>query len=140
MTARDRRRGDDGRPVITPAIEWNAGVATLLAEAVGGDTTKTADVLARYRHDRARQLLTAYIGERCVGVAGYAADELEVTLLHIAVVPTGRRAGYGRALMSAIVACNPQCQRVVAETDASAVGFYRALGFAATALGEGIPV
>jgi GNAT superfamily N-acetyltransferase len=107
----------------------------VLAEAVGGDT-KTADVLARYRRDRAWQLLTAEPGGRCVGVAGYTVDDSEVTLLHIAVVPTDRRTGYGRALISAILARNQHCQRVVAETDADAVGFYRALGFVVTLLGE----
>lgn len=111
----------------------------MLAEAIGADTTKTADVLARYRHDPAWKLLAAFVGGRCVGVAGYTADDSEVTLLHIAVVPTGRHAGYGRALISAVQAGNRQGRRVVSETYADAVGSYRALGFAATRLGERYP-
>jgi ribosomal protein S18 acetylase RimI-like enzyme len=136
MTAGDRQPGENARPTITPATERDADVLDVLAEAVGGDTTKTADVLARYRRDRAWQLLTAELGGRCVGVAGYTVDDSEVTLLHIAVVPTDRRTGYGRALISAVLARNQHCQRVVAETDADAVGFYRALGFVVTLLGE----
>jgi len=40
MTAGDRQPGENGRPTITPATERDADVLDVLAEAVGGDTTK----------------------------------------------------------------------------------------------------
>ena len=60
-------------------------------------------------------------------------DEAEITALD--VLPDWRRQGFARSLIFG--ACEHLCLRAVeAETDADAVGFYRATGFAVESVGE----
>ncbi len=72
----------------------------------------------------------------CIGLEPRGQDEAAITSL--AVLPDWRRQGFARALIFG--ACEHLALRTVeAETEADAVGFYRALGFAVEKLGERYP-
>jgi len=82
-------------------------------------------------------------GLRCAGaLAGLLglrrAPGAGAVILHLAVAPDLRGQGLGRALLRAAVAAEG-LRQLVAETDAEAVGFYRACGFVVTSLGERHP-
>ena len=72
----------------------------------------------------------------CIGLEPRDRDEAEITAL--AVLPEWRRQDMARRLVYG--ACEHVGLRAIeAETDADAVGFYRAVGFAVASLGEGRP-
>ncbi|PPJ33882.1 hypothetical protein C5E45_31245 [Nocardia nova] len=111
-------------------------VHSLLSVAVGDAQTRLDAVLRRYRDDPATGLLVVFLADEPIGVAGYERCADRIVLLHIATSPRGR--GVGRRLVARIRADDPALP-IVAETDRSALGFYAALGFTATALGEKYP-
>ncbi len=94
-----------------------------------------------FRPQQAAELLREYPGElalawaggRPVGVLGYRRDGPTATILHIAVEPAWRRRGVGRQLVSWLA---KRVGTVVAETDSSAVDFYRRCGFSVEPAGE----
>lgn len=108
----------------------------LLSAAVGGGTARLDAVLRRYRADPATDLLVVFVDDEPIGVAGYERRADRIVLLHIATSLRGR--GVGRRLVARIRADGPALP-IVAETDRSALGFYSALGFTATSLGEKYP-
>ena len=62
----------------------------------------------------------------------------EAEILHIAVGQTSRNQGIGRKLIAEAQLVS-DVRRMVAETDRTAVGFYRRCGFAIQSLGEKYP-
>ncbi|GAB6926050.1 GNAT family N-acetyltransferase [Paenibacillus sp. JCM 10914] len=74
-----------------------------------------------------------------IGVEEHAEDR-EIVIKHIAVVPENRGKGYGRGLVLDMLLELPhQPERVIAETDEEAVQFYRNIGFEVYSLGELYP-
>ena len=59
-------------------------------------------------------------------------------ITHIAVTPERRRTGLGQAMVQELVAMG-RLEKVVAETDRDAVGFYIRCGFMVESLGEKYP-
>ncbi|MDR7168591.1 ribosomal protein S18 acetylase RimI-like enzyme [Nocardia kruczakiae] len=111
-------------------------VRSLLSAAVGGGEARLDAVMRRYRDDPATALLVAFRESEPIGVAGYERCADRIVLLHIATSSRGR--GVGRRLVARIRADDPTVP-IVAETDRSALGFYVALGFGVTSLGEKYP-
>lgn len=111
-------------------------VRSLLSAAVGGGRARLDAVLRRYRDDPATGLLAVFLADEPIGVAGYERCADRIVLLHIATSLGGR--GVGRRLVARIRADDPALP-IVAETDRSALGFYAALGFTTTSLGEKYP-
>ncbi|SUA46912.1 putative acetyltransferase [Nocardia africana] len=111
-------------------------MCALLSAAVGGGPARLDEVLRRYRDDPATELLAVFLDDEPIGVAGYERRADRIVLLHIATSPRGR--GVGRRLVARIRRDDPTLP-IVAETDRSALGFYSALGFTATSLGEKYP-
>jgi ribosomal protein S18 acetylase RimI-like enzyme len=73
-----------------------------------------------------------------VGVIGVRAERDELVIAHIGVAPARRRRGLG-SYMVRQVATRLRPAAISAETDAEAVGFYRAYGFEIQTLGERYP-
>ena len=123
---------------IAPADPEDRAVADLLFAAIGGDRTRLAAAVQRYRVDGSTGLVAATIGVELVGVAGYDTGHEHLVLLHLATAGARRRTGIGRLLVADIGSRHPDLP-VVAETDGSSVGFYAALGFSVVPLGEKYP-
>jgi GNAT superfamily N-acetyltransferase len=113
-------------------------VRALLGDAVGYPTpAKLTAVTARYAAEPAWTLYGAVRDGVLLGVLGVERlSARELVIQHVAVAPAMRRAGIGRAMLAAV--CAP-AERVSAETDGDAVGFYTRCGFTARSLGELYP-
>ena len=76
---------------------------------------------------------------RPVGILGVEGnDEGRGVIRHIAVSPTVRRSGVGRAMIDEAMR-DLGLRSLVAETDEDAVGFYRSCGFTVRSLGHKYP-
>lgn len=94
--------------------------------------------MRRYRDDPTVALIAATVADRMVGVVGYEAHDDRIVPLHIATHTAHRRRGIARQLLTVVASRRPG--RVsVAETDREIVGFYIALGYTATSLGQTDP-
>jgi len=137
------------RPVDLRARLDEPGVRAVLdVLAWRGDDGEVDRIADRYRDGRTR--LLGVVVEKswealgiapgtpiaCIGLQPEGRDEAEITSL--AVLPDWRRQGFARALVFG--ACEQLGLRALeAETDADAVEFYRAIGFAVESLGERYP-
>jgi CubicO group peptidase (beta-lactamase class C family) len=134
------------RPVdLRPRLDEPA-VRPLLALLAAGDDAEVADIADRYRHPDPQLLglvvesswesqdAAAGTPVACLGLEPRD-DRTEATITSLAVVPGWRRQGFARALIFG--ACEHLGLRAVeTQTDADAVGFYRAIGFSVSSLGE----
>ncbi|MEU2256763.1 GNAT family N-acetyltransferase [Nocardia xishanensis] len=121
-----------------PADPSDSGVADLLFTAIGGDRSRLAAAVRRYRDDSAAHLIAAVIDDELAGVAGYSVSEKHIGLLHIATRESHRRNGIGRSLLAEIRSRIPG-RSVLAETDRDSLAFYLATGFEAVSLGQKYP-
>lgn len=138
-----------GRPVdLRPRLDA-PGVRTVLEVlAWRGDDGEVDRIADRYR-DTDTRLLGLVVEKSwetqgvspgtpiaCMGLEPRGRDEAEITSL--AVLPGWGRQGLARSLVFG--ACEQLALRMLeAETDADAVDFYRAIGFAVESLGERYP-
>lgn len=88
---------------------------------------KIAGILESYE-GKEKLLLGCYLADRLVGVLGLS-GELKNVIEYIGVSPSRRGQGIGRGLVRFAVQEVGTC--LEAETDESAVGFYRSVGFQA---------
>lgn len=122
-----------------------ADVQHLLGALVGwrDDEAQNRAALERatlaYRRDAGLSLYGVRRGEMLAGLIGLeAASKPEIVIRHIVVHPAHQGKGIGRALIGAVWEMQRPA-RLVAETDATAVGFYRRCGFRVASLGEVYP-
>ncbi|MBF6176345.1 GNAT family N-acetyltransferase [Nocardia blacklockiae] len=111
-------------------------VGELLYQAIGGDRQRLITALAHYR-DNATLMAATDIAE-LLGVIGFRVYHDSLTVLHIATADHRRRAGVGRFMLGELRSRWPD-RGLVAETDAESVGFYSAVGFEVSTLGEKYP-
>ena len=138
-----------GRPVDLQLRLDEPGVRTVLEVlAWRGDDGEIDRIADRYR-DAQTRLLGLVVEESwetqgvspgtpiaCIGLEPRGRDEAEITSL--AVLPDWRRQGFARSLVFGT--CEQLALRMLeAESDADAVDFYRAIGFAVENLGERYP-
>ncbi len=123
---------------IAPANAADTEVAELLFAAIGGDRPRLATATRRYENNKAAHVIAATMNDELAGVAGYEIHRNHVQLLHIATVESRRRCGIGHRLLTEIRSRRPDLA-LVAETDNESLGFYLAVGFTATSLGEKYP-
>jgi ribosomal protein S18 acetylase RimI-like enzyme len=133
---------------LRPRLDEPAVRAVLEVLAWRGDDGDVDRIADRYR-DAHTRLLGLVVEESwetqgvspgtpiaCIGLEPRGRDEAEITSL--AVLPEWRRQGFARSLV--FRACEQLALRTLeAETDADAVDFYRAIGFAVEKLGERYP-
>ena len=111
----------------------------VLALAVGrSDAHYLEAVLCDYASLHNRLLYECRDNERLgiVGIEHITSDDARI--LHIAVAASSQRSGLGRKMIDALVD-DLGYRNLHAETDADAIGFYRALGFEIESLGEQYP-
>lgn len=125
--------------IVREASVDETGVVDVLALAVGDDPQKIRTVVQLYRDDPAVTLLIATDRGLPVGAVGYIVGESAITVLHIATTHSARRTGLGRRLLDEVRHAVAVDLPLVAETDTDGVGFYTALGFIVTSLGEKYP-
>ena len=115
-----------------------ATVQVVLARCVG-DPTPASLERARHAYTRGAKLYVHADAGQIRGVIGVReGSKGHKDILHLAVAPGSERQGIGRRLVRHV--CDEHHARTVgAETDADAVGFYRALGFTVESLGERYP-
>ncbi|WP_261663604.1 GNAT family N-acetyltransferase [Deinococcus sp. Marseille-Q6407] len=115
-------------------------VLGLLALAAFPDPARLERTCQRYAEE-GWLLLGLEEGGKLLGLIGLAVSETgegPVTILHIAVTAGDQRRGLGRRLLTLAQAHAP-ARELTSETDAAAVGFYRACGFRVRSLGEKYP-
>lgn len=113
---------------------------TLLAMSIGDATAeRVARAQRRYEQEPSWQLLGYAPAGALLGSIGFAITAPdEATVRHIAVLPPYRGQGIGRMLVAHLIATR-RLERLLAETDRDAVGFYRRCDFVITSLGERYP-
>ncbi|MCJ1778705.1 GNAT family N-acetyltransferase [Mammaliicoccus sciuri] len=84
------------------------------------------------------ELYSVSNNERIVGLVGLISTEQEVVIKHIAIQSHIQNKGLGTEIINKIHQLFPK-QKLVAETDNDAVGFYTKLGFKINSLGEKCP-
>lgn len=104
-------------------------VASLLALAMWPDPARIAATLERYAHEPELQIWTWSEAGRPVCAAGVRVSGRAAELLHLGTHPQDRGRGYARRLVSGLLE-GLRLDRLEAETDDEAVGFYRRCGFA----------
>jgi GNAT superfamily N-acetyltransferase len=103
-------------------------IGELLHYAVFPGPGKVAKVLDWYKSGKCRHLYGYADQGALIGVAGFRACRPVIAIHHLAVRPQYRGRGIGRALIAAIL-MREKPAGLIAETDASSVGFYKKLGF-----------
>ena len=115
-------------------------VASILAESVGKPTEASVEALIQScTSDSPTTLWVARCAGAPVGILRlYSSERMHSIITHIAVHPEWRERGIGRKLIEFI--CDElKSDRIEAETDDGAVGFYRSCGFEIEPLGERYP-
>ena len=90
---------------------------------------------SEYQSRPRQTLMLARRGEHVCGLIGFRRSGERVIVQHLAVAPSERRRGLGRALVARVQAMDG-VEQVEAETDAAARGFYERCGFLVESLGE----
>ena len=118
----------------------NPELAALLLHSIGFPTPEKLQAIAvRYRTEASWRLLGVEKDGVVVGCIGIVLEtEDRAVIRHIAVAPQCRGRGIGR-LMIETVCAQFRLRRLMAETDAEAVEFYRRCGFEVASLGERYP-
>lgn len=113
-------------------------VIEILRPAVGSGSSP--ELWARTRRiAEAATTLTGHHEGRLVAAVCIDIDGEQGRVTAIGVASDDRRRGWGRALIAALPEQLLGLEGLNAETDAEAVGFYRALGFTVMSLGEQYP-
>ncbi len=114
-------------------------IVDILETCVFPDPERLERVVLDYAEQPESELYGYESEDEIVGVVGFRRTEGgEVRILHLAVKPECRGAGFGRGqILELIEMTKPRV--VLAETDEEAVEFYRRIGFEVESLGERYP-
>lgn len=125
--------------IVRAASVDETGVVDVLASAIGDDPQKIRTVVQRYRDDPAVTLLIATDRGLPVGAVGYTVGNQQspycTSRQHIPHGGPGLRRRLLEQVRRGVAIDLP----LVAETDTDGVGFYTAVGFIVTSLGEKYP-
>ncbi|HJD55365.1 MAG TPA: GNAT family N-acetyltransferase [Rickettsia endosymbiont of Pyrocoelia pectoralis] len=103
-------------------------LSILIADSIGNPTTeKINSILESYKNNN-RHLIGCFIKQNLIGIIGVQILPTQSTIRHISVLKTFRSQGIGKQLILYIVD-HFALKKIIAETDDSAVEFYRTLGF-----------
>ena len=103
------------------------------------DDAKINEELERYLAAEGCELFGCFVNGELAGITGIRCTvPHEIELRHLAVKAEWRRRTIGRAMIAEIAA-REDVERIRAETDQAAVGFYRNAGFEISSLGDKYP-
>ncbi|EHQ59356.1 GNAT family acetyltransferase [Paenibacillus dendritiformis C454] len=115
-----------------------AVIRDLIELCVFPDPDKVEAVLKKYEQNPGDELWGYESEGEVVGIIGVRKHGKEIEILHIAVHPKLRGAGFGRGMILELIH-QEQPDVVKAETDEEAVDFYRNIGFVIESRGEVYP-
>lgn len=115
-----------------------AVIRDLIELCVFPDPDKVEAVLKKYEQNPGDELWGYESEGEVVGIIGFRKHGKEIEILHIAVHPELRGAGFGRGMILELIH-QEQPDVVKAETDEEAVDFYRNIGFVIESRGEVYP-
>lgn len=115
-----------------------AVIRDLIELCVFPDPDKVEAVLKTYEQNPGDELWGYESEAEVVGIIGFRKHGKEIEILHIAVHPELRGAGFGRGMILELIH-QEQPDVVKAETDEEAVDFYRNIGFVIESRGEVYP-
>ncbi|CAH8770182.1 GNAT family N-acetyltransferase [Paenibacillus dendritiformis] len=115
-----------------------AVIRDLIELCVFPDPDKVEAVLKTYEQNPGDELWGYESEGEVVGIIGFRKHGKEIEILHIAVHPELRGAGFGRGMILELIH-QEQPDVVKAETDEEAVDFYRNIGFVIESRGEVYP-
>ncbi|GAC43247.1 GNAT family N-acetyltransferase [Paenibacillus popilliae] len=112
-----------------------ADIRDLIELSVFPDPENVEAVLTKYEQHPGDELWGYESEGEVVGLIGFRKYGKEIEILHIAVHPELRGAGFGRGMILELIH-QEQPDIVTAVTDEDAVDFYRNIGFTIESLGE----
>jgi len=111
-------------------------IRELLACSVFPEPGRVDEVIERYEQSSDWAISGLTDDDGIVGLIGYRpGDRGELEVLHLAVIPEARGAGFGRWLLLETIE-RERPAAVVAEADEHTVEFFRHVGFVVESLGE----
>ncbi|WP_239450235.1 GNAT family N-acetyltransferase [Mammaliicoccus sciuri] len=116
-------------------VESNSIIRNLFQNILNIENIKDVE---EYYSITENELYSVSNNERIVGLVGLISTEQEVVIKHIAIQSHIQNKGLGTEIINKIHQLFPK-QKLVAETDNDAVGFYIKLGFKIISLGEKYP-
>lgn len=117
------------------SIESNSIIRDLFQNILNIENIKDVE---EYYSITENELYSVSNNERIIGLVGLISTEQEVVIKHIAIQSHIQNKGLGTEIINKIHQLFPK-QKLVAETDNDAVGFYTKLGFKIISLGEKYP-
>ncbi|MDT0743985.1 GNAT family N-acetyltransferase [Mammaliicoccus sciuri] len=117
------------------SIESNSIIRDLFQNILNIENIKDVE---KYYSIIENELYSVSNNECIVGIVGLISTEQEVVIKHIAIQSHIQNKGLGTEIINKIHQLFPK-QKLVAETDNDAVGFYIKLGFKIISLGEKYP-
>lgn len=117
------------------SVESNSIIRDLFQNILNIENIKDVE---EYYSITENELYSVSNNERIVGLVGLISTEQEVVIKHIAIQSHSQNKGLGTEIINKIHQLFPK-QKLVAETDNDAVGFYTKLGFKIISLGEKYP-
>lgn len=117
------------------SVESNSIIRDLFQSILNIENIKDVE---EYYSITENELYSVSNNERIVGLVGLISTEQEVVIKHIAIQRHIQNKGLGTEIINKIHQLFPK-QKLVAETDNDAVGFYTKLGFKIISLGEKYP-
>ncbi|WP_239760950.1 GNAT family N-acetyltransferase [Mammaliicoccus sp. N-M51] len=117
------------------SVESNSIIRDLFQNILNIESIKDVE---EYYSITENELYSVSNNERIVGLVGLISTEQEVVIKHIAIQSHLQNKGLGTEIINKIHQLFPK-QKLVAETDNDAVGFYTKLGFKIISLGEKYP-
>lgn len=117
------------------SVESNSIIRDLFQNILNIENIKDVE---EYYSITENELYSVSNNERIVGLVGLISTEQEVVIKHIAIQSHIQNKGLGTEIINKIHQLFPK-QKLVAETDNDAVGFYTKLGFKIISLGEKYP-
>jgi len=124
------RRMSSNNPIHFCVLETShPELRGLIVHSINSPTDKKIEeVLKGYRAEN-HVILGCLLGARLVGVMSIEKQlDLKYSIKHIAILPEHRLQGIGRQFVDEVMQ-RFQVNKLVAETDDTTVGFYRAIGF-----------
>ncbi|WP_239748238.1 MULTISPECIES: GNAT family N-acetyltransferase [unclassified Mammaliicoccus] len=117
------------------SVESNSIIRDLFQNILNIESIKDVE---EYYSITENELYSVSNNERIVGLVGLISTEQEVVIKHIAIQSHLQNKGLGTEIINKIHQLFPK-QKLVAETDNDAVGFYTKIGFKIISLGEKYP-
>lgn len=114
-------------------------IKQLLSYSIFPDPNHVDKVVEEYKNSSEHQLFGLESEKEIVAIIGYRyLNKEEIEIMHLAVRPDCRGAGFGRGLLLELLR-KEKPKKLIAETDEEAVDFYRNVGFEIVSVGEKYP-